>query len=139
MRWYPSNWIGWALLLTSLVLSAAGQLCMKAGMQELRHVATAEDVVWSVWSLAATRPAVLWTAVGLACYGISLLAWLGVLVRFPLSYAYPLLGVNFVLVYVGATHWPLLMEPATPARTMGTLLIIAGVALVSLTSDKTRV
>ena len=138
MRRQPPKWIGWAFLLTSIVLSAVGQLCMKAGMQELHRVATPEDVVWSISSLAATRPALLWTAAGLVSYGISLLAWLGVLVRFPLSYAYPLLGASYVLVYVGATHWPLLMESATTARTIGTLLIIAGVGLVSQTNDKTR-
>jgi len=32
---------------------------------------------------------------------------------------------------VGATHWPLLAETATPLRTLGTLLILVGVGLVS--------
>jgi len=46
-----------------------------------------------------------------------------------------LLGLSYVLVYVGATQWPRLLESATPARTVGTLLILAGVTLVALTRD----
>jgi len=105
--------------MTSIVLSALGQLGMKAGMLELHRATTLE-------------PAVLWTVAGLACCGVSFLAWLAVLVRYRLSYAYPLLGLSYVLVYVGATQWPRLMEPGTPLRTVGTLLIVAGVVLVSL-------
>ena len=58
------------------------------------------------------------------------------LVRYRLSYAYPLLASSYVLVYIGATSWPTLAEPATPQRTIGTLLILAGVALVSLTGER---
>jgi len=58
--------------------------------------------------------------------------WLAVLVRYPLSYAYPLLGLAYVLVYAGATLWPRLAEPASLLRTGGTLLILAGVALVTV-------
>ena len=68
---------------------------------------------------------------GLAAYGLSLIAWLAVLARYPLSYAYPLLGLSYVLVYAGATHWARLQETATPLRTAGTLLILLGAALVS--------
>jgi undecaprenyl phosphate-alpha-L-ara4N flippase subunit ArnE len=80
--------------------------------------------------------AIFWTVVGLFAYGLSLLAWLAVLVRYRLSYAYPLLALSYVLVYVGATNWPQLAEHATPQRTAGTLLILVGVALVSLTGDR---
>jgi undecaprenyl phosphate-alpha-L-ara4N flippase subunit ArnF len=117
--------LGLACLLVSIVLSAAGQLAMKAGMRSLHalHELGRHDIS------AAAGPALAWTAGGLAAYGLSLLAWLAVLARYPLSYAYPLLGVSYVLVYAGAAHW--LMEPATPLRTFGTVLILAGVALAS--------
>ena len=48
-----------------------------------------------------------------------------------MSFAYPTLSLSYILVYVGATHWPLLAETATPSRTLGTLLILVGVGLVS--------
>lgn len=119
--------LGIALLCGSIVLSAAGQLGMKAGMLALHG-----------GSAAGISAALEWTLGGLAAYGCSMLLWLGVLARYPLSYAYPLLGLSYALVYIGATHWHVLMEPATPLRTAGTVLIIAGVALVSATGETRR-
>jgi undecaprenyl phosphate-alpha-L-ara4N flippase subunit ArnF len=129
---------GTAFLLCAMVLSAAGQLGMKAGMQELNRLAATHEFALTAAALTAFRPVLLWTAGGLAAYGLSLLAWLVVLVRYPLSYAYPLLGLSYVLVYAVATHWPLLMEPVTVSRTVGTLLILAGVALVALGNRRKR-
>jgi undecaprenyl phosphate-alpha-L-ara4N flippase subunit ArnF len=138
-------WLGAALLAASIVLSAAGQLGMKAGMQSLHALHSLGVIVdfhlapdFGLGSLAPLRPAIAWTLGGLAAYGFSLLAWLAVLVRYPLSYAYPLLGISYVLVYLGATHWDRLMEPMTPMRTAGTLLILAGVALVSVGGTRKR-
>lgn len=138
MSRYSSRWLGLACLFTSIVLSALGQLGMKAGMREWQHLAATQDIVLTGASLVALRPGLLWLAAGLAAYGISMLAWLIVLVRYRLSYAYPLLGVSYVLVYIGATQWPRLTEPVTTARTLGTVLILAGVALVALTRDEAR-
>ena len=129
------RWLGIACLVTSIVLSALGQLGMKAGMLEL-HRSGAADFAWSAGSFAALRPALLWTVAGLTSYALSLLAWLAVLARYRLSYAYPLLGLAYVLVYIGATHWPRLAEPASVLRKAGTLLILAGVALVTVAGTR---
>lgn len=129
-----ARWFGVACLAASIVLSALGQLAMKNGMRHL-HLAGAGEI--AQFTAPPMRAAVFWTVVGLTAYGASLLAWLAVLVRYRLSYAYPLLALSYVLVYAGATHWPQLLEPATPTRTIGTLLILAGVALASLTGERT--
>lgn len=130
------RWLGRALLACSIVLSAAGQLGMKAGMQELHALpARGVDLATAAWNDLA--PAVEWTFAGLTAYGLSLVCWLAVLVRYPLSYAYPLLGLAYVLVYLGATQWPRLAEPASLVRTGGTLLVLAGVALVTV-ADRRR-
>ena len=131
-----NRWLGRALLASSIVLSAVGQLGMKAGMQELHALAT-RGVALTAASWSDLAPAIEWTAAGLTAYGLSLVCWLAVLVRYPLSYAYPLLSLAYVLVYIGATQWPRLLEPASVLRTGGTLLILAGVALVTVT-DKPR-
>jgi undecaprenyl phosphate-alpha-L-ara4N flippase subunit ArnF len=123
-------------LSASIVLSAVGQLGMKAGMQHLKLARAGGDIAWSAMSAPPLRDALLFTSAGLVAYGLSLLAWLAVLVRYRLSYAYPLLALSYVLVYAGATQWPALAEAATPQRTIGTLLILAGVALVSLTGGR---
>lgn len=122
--------VGLAALTASIVLSAAGQLAMKVGMSALHGVdlGARANADWS-----ALGPALTWTAFGLASYVASMLAWLLVLARYPLSYAYPLLSVSYVLVYAVATWWSALGETATPLRALGTLLVAAGVALVSST------
>ena len=131
-----ARWVGAAALGTSIVLSALGQLGMKAGMQSLKLARASGEIAWSLVSSPPLRDAVLFTAAGLVAYGLSLLAWLAVLVRYRLSYAYPLLALSYVLVYVGATQWPELAEAATPQRTIGTLLILAGVGLASLADGR---
>jgi undecaprenyl phosphate-alpha-L-ara4N flippase subunit ArnF len=133
----PNRWIGRALLAGSIVLSAAGQLGMKAGMQEL-HALAVRGLALPSASWAELAPAVAWTGAGLTSYGLSLVCWLAVLVRYPLSYAYPLLSLAYVLVYLGATHWPRLLETASPLRTAGTLLILGGVALVTAAEPHRR-
>jgi undecaprenyl phosphate-alpha-L-ara4N flippase subunit ArnF len=139
-----ARFTGMALVAASIVLSAIGQLGMKAGMEALHALGATPDLAgWgapdlTLASLAALRPVLAWTFAGLGAYGLSLLAWLAVLARYPLSYAYPLLGLSYVLVYLGATHWSRLMEPMTPTRTAGTLLILAGVALVSFRGRNER-
>jgi undecaprenyl phosphate-alpha-L-ara4N flippase subunit ArnF len=128
--------IGAAALSASIVLSALGQLGMKAGMQNLKLARAGGELAWSALSTPPLRDALFFTAAGLVAYGLSLLAWLAVLVRYRLSYAYPLLALSYVLVYAGATQWPALAEAATPQRTIGTLLILAGVVLASLTGGR---
>ena len=119
------------LALSSIVLSAAGQLGMKAGMHALANAsAMPTPVPWY------SSGVVTWTAAGLGCYGVSLLAWLVALTRYPLSLIYPLLGLSYVLVYLGATHWPYLMEPSSPQRGVGTALIAIGVAIVCVSRDR---
>jgi undecaprenyl phosphate-alpha-L-ara4N flippase subunit ArnF len=115
-------------LVASIVLSAGGQLAMKVGMRELHAVGELAGGDWSTLG-----PAVTWTVLGLASYAVSMLAWLLVLARYPLSYAYPLLGLSYVLVYAVATQWSALAESASPLRTLGTLVVVAGVVLVSST------
>ena len=113
-----ARWIGAAALSASIVLSALGQLGMKAGMQNLKLAREAGEIAWSAASTPPLRDALFFTTTGLVAYGLSLLA------------------LSYVLVYAGATQWPALAEAATPQRTIGTLLILAGVALASLTGGR---
>ena len=86
----------------SIVLSACAQLSMKAGMLHTSRLGTTPDLS----DTAAAIPVLMWLIAGFGCYGASLLAWLIALSRYPLSLAYPLLGISYVLVYVVAGAWP---------------------------------
>ncbi|MBS0975576.1 EamA family transporter, partial [Serratia rubidaea] len=56
--------------------------------------------------------------------------WLAVLQRLPLSQAYPMLSLNFVLVTL-ASH-RVFKESITPRHWCGVVTIVAGIVLMSL-------
>lgn len=65
----------------------------------------------------------------LAVYGVATLAWIWVLQRVPLTLAYPLVALTFVLVPLGA--WWFHGEPLGWRYLAGMLLIAAGVVLAT--------
>lgn len=128
MSW-PVAWRSYALALFCVVLASAAQLSLKLGVSHLPSPARAGLLLTMQ---GADREAIALLAFGLACYGLSMLLWVRVLMRLPLSVAYPLLSISYVLVYLVATSWPVWGETATTARSAGIGLILVGVLLVSL-------
>ena len=76
--------------------------------------------------LAATNWQVLG---GLALYALGAILWLLVLARSDVSFAYPFVALGFIITMV--LGWAILGESLGAARLIGTLLIVAGVSLVS--------
>jgi uncharacterized membrane protein len=111
------TWWSFALILTSLVTFVAGQLLLKKGM-ELTHVAH-ERRRYLVFLIAGT-----------VAMTVSFFLTLGLLQRFDLSYLYPFQGLSVVLIAITAKI--ILREKLTAQLLVGTLLIGAGVFLVSL-------
>lgn len=117
------------LLSLSIVLSACAQLFMKAGMVQLQGVF---DFNVSVWSLITeNKIAFAWLVAGLSCYAVSMLSWMFALTKFELSFAYPFLGLTYILVYLGAVYWPQIGEQLSWQRTVGIMLIMIGVIFVN--------
>jgi undecaprenyl phosphate-alpha-L-ara4N flippase subunit ArnF len=117
------------LLILSIVLSACAQLLMKASMIELHAITDIEGSI--VQLIDEHRTAFVWLVVGLGFYAISMLAWMLALTKYELSFAYPLLGVTYILVYLGAVYWPQIGEQLSWQRSAGILLILIGVALIN--------
>lgn len=112
--------------IASILLSVAAQFSLKAGMTSLAvKVALAEPLsVKTIFEVFTNR----YVFLGFALYGIGAVVWLGVLSRWDVSKAYPMVGLGFVLTaVVGA----LLGEHITLARVLGIGLICVGVLLVS--------
>lgn len=115
-----------ALILLSVALNASAQIFLRLsarggiGVNGEGFVAIALDL--------ATRPALIG---GLACYGFSLLLWIYVLSRAEASYAYPFLGLGFVVVALAG--WLILGEPLSPQRLGAIIVIVAGVAWLART------
>ena len=65
-----------------------------------------------------------------------MLLWMYVLSFLKLSRAYPLLSFAYVLVYLGAVFWPKIGESFSLEKSIGVLIIIIGVIIVSIPSKK---
>ncbi len=111
------------LIFASVGLNAAAQLLLRFGMRSGLPVGrTGFGLLLDV----ALRPGVIG---GLACYGVSLVLWLLVLSRTEASFAYPFLGLGFVVVALAS--FLLLGESFTARKVAGTLIIAAGVAVMA--------
>ena len=117
------------LLACSVVLSACAQLLMKAGMLALHG--TGGSLMQLLQAAIQDIAVSGLIGAGLLCYALSMLAWLLALTGYRLSIAYPMLGISYVLVYLGAVFWDRIGEPFTLLRSAGIVLVLIGVVLVN--------
>jgi len=115
-----------ALLMTGVLLNAAAQLLLKAGTNAVgRFDFTAENIV-PVGMKLALEPHI---AGGLACYVVSVAVWIVGLSRVPVSIAYPMLSVGYIVNALAA--WYLFGESLTAQKLVGIAFIVCGVFLVA--------
>jgi multidrug transporter EmrE-like cation transporter len=115
------------LILASIMLSTLGQFVLKKGANQLGTIgAEAAGHAMQVAISVATNPYIIG---GLGCYALGAVTWIMVLTRVPLSWAYPILALNQVLILLVA--WIFLGEQVSALRWAGVMLIISGVFLVS--------
>jgi multidrug transporter EmrE-like cation transporter len=119
--------VTWILILTGVGLNAAAQLLLKVATRPLAHftVFNADTLGSSVAILFKSMP--FWS--GMVCYAASVCVWLAALSKAPVSTAYPMLSLGYVVVAAISVAW--LGETLTPAKVIGIALICAGVVLVS--------
>jgi multidrug transporter EmrE-like cation transporter len=120
----------WMLILTGVGLNAAAQLLLKVAARPLGHftVFNADTLSSSVLILFKSVP--FWT--GMFCYGASVCVWIAALSKAPVSTAYPMLSLGYVVVAAISVGW--LGETLTAGKLLGIALICAGVVLVSRSS-----
>ena len=109
-----------ALILGAVLLSAAGQLLLKSGAE---HGAALGRLAFL---LGAARDAHV--LAGLAAWIASTVCWLYVLRVAPLSRAYLLSSLTYVLIPLAGVH--LFGEPLRRLHAVGMALILLGVACV---------
>ena len=129
------NLISFALIISGVLLNATAQLLLKAGTNSIGHFEFHADNIVPIGMKLAFQPHIL---SGMACYAISLVVWIMALSRVPVSIAYPMLSLSYVLVYIGAVLWPRIGESASFERTCGILLVVAGVVLINLKPSSRR-
>ena len=106
------------LILGAVAFSAAGQLLLKSGTQHLAGLGRL------AFLLAAFRDAHVLG--GLAAWAASTVCWLYVLRVAPLSRAYGLTSLTYVLILAASVY--LHGEQVRPVHVVGTVLIVVGIA-----------
>jgi len=112
------TWIALIFILIWLATFVTGQLLFKRAM-DFSSAAGFRD-----------RRTIFTLGVGILIMTISFCLNLGLLQRFDLSYVYPFQGSSIIIIAVLAAI--VLKEKLTPRLIVGTLLIAAGVVLVSI-------
>jgi multidrug transporter EmrE-like cation transporter len=124
------SWVTWILILTGVGLNAAAQLLLKLATRPLANFSDfgLQTLRFSILSLGGSLP--FWA--GMLCYGASVCVWLAALSKAPVSTAYPMLSLGYIVVAGVSVLW--LDETLSPAKMLGIALICAGVFLVSRSS-----
>lgn len=115
-----------AILTTGVLLNALAQLGLKAATRVSGPLLATDSAVLERALRMLVVPS-LWYA--LCAYGLSVVVWLVGLSRVPVSQAYPLLSLGYV-INVGLAWW-LLGEIPNAQRVLGIGVIILGVVLVA--------
>ncbi|HVW70487.1 MAG TPA: EamA family transporter [Steroidobacteraceae bacterium] len=113
-------------LLCGVLLNAFAQLWLKAATRVSGPLVAGDASVLSRGLQLLAVPS-LWYA--LTAYGLSVVVWTVGLSRVPVSQAYPLLSLGYVL-NIGLAWW-LFGEVPNAQRVVGVGVIIAGVVLVA--------
>jgi drug/metabolite transporter (DMT)-like permease len=115
-----------SILFCGVLLNALAQLGLKAATRVTGPLLAGDTGVWRrSLELLAVPP--LWYALG--AYGLSVIVWLVGLSRVPVSQAYPLLSLGYV-INIGLAWW-LLGEVPNVQRVAGIGVILVGVVLVA--------
>ena len=116
----------------SVTPAVAGQLILKYAIGRL-NLSMDETGPVGYYVRLFTTPIVL---LGFFMYGLSSLVWLFILSKLPLSLAYPLVSMGYVLVVFFS--WLLLREEVNTARLVGVAVICLGVVLLATSAPREK-
>lgn len=125
-----STIISIAILVVSVGFATAGQLTLKAAMESIGRIGTAQVTEAGQTIMRAVKEPLLW--IGLVLFGVSALFWLVVLSRVELSLAYPFVGLSYIVVVALARL--MFHEHVPTLRWIGVTVIAVGIALIGISS-----
>lgn len=118
--------VSFILIFTGVMLNAVAQILMKAGTNAVGHFEFSMENILPIGLKLATE----WHIItALFCYALSVVVWILALSRVPVSIAFPLLSMAYIVTAVAA--WYLLGEPLSMTKLVGIGVIILGVIIIS--------
>ncbi len=118
--------VSFALILAGVLLNAAAQLLLKAGTNAVGHFEFHLDNLIPIGLKLAFQPFIMG---GMLCYAISLVVWIMALSRVPVSIAYPMLSIGYVINAFIAHFW--FSEVLAAQKLIGIGFIVVGVFIVA--------
>ncbi len=115
-----------SLLLTASTLTVIGEILLKLGVnavsQRVGAFSLDPNVLWATFTE--------WRVIlGFVLVFGGALFWLGVIARVNLSFAYPLLALNYVIILIPSRL--LLNETITPTKIIGAVIVVVGVIVIT--------
>ena len=120
------NLVSFALIFAGVMLNATAQILMKAGTNAIGHFEFSMQNILPIGLKLATE----WHIIAaLVCYAVSVVVWILALSRVPVSIAFPMLSMAYVVNALAA--WYFLGEAFNPTKLIGMAIIILGVVIIS--------
>lgn len=117
----------WVLVAITVLTVGFGQIAMTKGMKASGEIHDFRPHAWLRSFLRALKN--VWLMLGFLCMAISFFSFMTLLSRDDLSFAVPATAASYVIQTLGAHYF--LGERVSGVRWAGTLLVMAGVALIS--------
>ncbi len=112
-------------IFTGICLNAIAQLLLKMGTNAVGAIHLTADNWFPISVKLATQLPIIG---GLTCYGLSVVVWIIGLSRIPVTIAYPLLSLGYIVNAIGA--WYFLGEVISAQRMLSIGIIVVGVILL---------
>ncbi len=120
------NVTSFALVLTGVLLNAFAQLLLKMGTN---RAGSLEFTIGAAWQTAIKILSQWPFLLGFSFYAISVVVWIAALARVPVTVAYPMLSIGYIVNALIARYW--LDEHLTPTGWAGIAFICVGVWLIA--------
>jgi drug/metabolite transporter (DMT)-like permease len=118
-----------SLVLICIFFAAGGQIVMKSGMSQVGEIGSLGQLLnLGTLSRIFINPRIL---IGLFCYGVSAILWLGALSTLNVSFMYPLLSLSYIITAIVASIF--LREEMTLLRWVGIFVVVGGCFLITRT------
>lgn len=116
------------MILANIIFAAGGNLLLKSGMNAAGSVSETHLPLAQYALLVFTKPQIL---IGVGLYIVSFVMWLALLSMMDISVVYPIfVSAAFLIVMAGSVLW--FGENVNLLRALGTLVVAAGIAMVSM-------
>jgi drug/metabolite transporter (DMT)-like permease len=123
-------WSTFALLMIAMCLTVTGELLLKSGMNSHGELNVSLSTLVPTAVKLFTNPFVVG---GFVFVFSGALFWLAVLSRWPLSMAYPLLSISYIIGIIASVIF--LKEKVNMVQVLGVLVIVFGVFLISRSAE----